>query len=161
MENNEAVRKHYDENPRHEWERMTRHPFEFEINMRFLKRYLRPGQCVLDVGGGPGALQSRFGRAGLRCNARRSFAGKCAFCKGESAGIGLAVACFRRRRAQPLPASQARHLTMCLCMGPLYHLLDESDRTSRSGGMSFTSALRRHVRRSIYYTGKRYHLYGT
>ena len=54
MENNDVVRKNYDADPEREWERLAQHPFEYEINMRFLRRYIKPGDRVLDVGGGPG-----------------------------------------------------------------------------------------------------------
>ncbi len=103
MENNEVVRKYYDGNPAHEWERMTRHPFEFEINMRFLKRYLRPGQRVLDVGGGPAVTVLRSPRWAATsrwsiCHRKTFFFAK----EKKARELGLELRALRRGRARPL-----------------------------------------------------------
>ena len=128
MENNEAVRKHYDENPRHEWERMTRHPFEFEINMRFLKRYLRPGQCVLDVGGGPGRYRLALAELGCDVTLVDLSPENVRFAKAKAQELGLPLRAFAGD-ARSLACVAGETFDHVLCMGPLYHLLDESDRT--------------------------------
>ena len=54
METLDAVRACYDQSVETEWNRLTRHYVEFEINKRFIDRYVQAGQNVLDIGGGPG-----------------------------------------------------------------------------------------------------------
>lgn len=54
MENIEIVKKFYDETVDYEWERLERHKVEFELTKRYLNRYIKPGDKVLDLGGGPG-----------------------------------------------------------------------------------------------------------
>ena len=69
MENNQIIREFYDKQSAYEWERLAQHPFEFEINLRFLKRHIKPGDRVLDVGGGPGRYS--FALKELGCDVSR------------------------------------------------------------------------------------------
>ena len=46
MDSIELVRNRYDEMVRNEWERLVRHKIEFEINKRFIDRYIRAGDSV-------------------------------------------------------------------------------------------------------------------
>jgi S-adenosylmethionine-dependent methyltransferase len=54
LESLEIVKKFYDETVDYEWERLKRHKVEFELTKRYLNRYMKPGDKVLDLGGGPG-----------------------------------------------------------------------------------------------------------
>ena len=47
-----------------EWGRFDRHSVEFEINRRFINRYIKPGDGVLDIGGGPGRYALELARRG-------------------------------------------------------------------------------------------------
>lgn len=49
-----SVKAFYDDNTEAEWTRLDRRPIEFEIAKRFLKRIIKPGDKILDMGGGPG-----------------------------------------------------------------------------------------------------------
>ena len=60
-----AVRAHYDENPRKEWDRLQkRFPYEKYITTHMMDRYLRPGSAILDIGGGPGHYSVHYARQG-------------------------------------------------------------------------------------------------
>lgn len=48
------VQEHYDCDVQKEWDRLERHPFEFTITTRMMDRYIKPGDRILDIGGGPG-----------------------------------------------------------------------------------------------------------
>ncbi len=48
------VKKYYDENTQLEWKRMERHPFEFIFTTYMIDQYVKPGDRILDIGGGPG-----------------------------------------------------------------------------------------------------------
>ncbi|HEX5565061.1 MAG TPA: hypothetical protein VFX34_08875, partial [Sporosarcina sp.] len=54
MESIEIVRKFYDETVNYEWERLNSHKVEFELTKRYLNRYIKPNDKILDLGGGPG-----------------------------------------------------------------------------------------------------------
>ena len=62
----ESVRGYYDENARLEWERLEKHPFEFLLTTGMMERYVRPGDSVLDIGGGPGRYSIHFAQRGCR-----------------------------------------------------------------------------------------------
>ena len=47
------IREHYDANVLSEWNRIANRP-EFLLTCRMLDRYIKPGDSVLDIGGGPG-----------------------------------------------------------------------------------------------------------
>ena len=53
-QNIDAVRDFYDNAPQTEWDRLERQPFEFELTTYMMDKYIRPGDSVLDIGGGPG-----------------------------------------------------------------------------------------------------------
>ena len=50
----EKVKKYYDDGPQTEWDRLDQHPFEFILTTYMMDKYIRPGDRVLDIGGGPG-----------------------------------------------------------------------------------------------------------
>ena len=54
MSDREQIKAYYDTSPETEWARLEQNPWEFEINCRYIDRYVQPGQSVLDLGGGPG-----------------------------------------------------------------------------------------------------------
>ena len=47
------VKQYYDNSVQEEWERIENRP-EFIITSRFIDRYVRPDDKILDIGGGPG-----------------------------------------------------------------------------------------------------------
>ena len=49
-----TVKAFYDQASEEEWGRMDRNFFEFEVTKAYLRKYIKPGDRVLDVGGGPG-----------------------------------------------------------------------------------------------------------
>lgn len=128
MENNEIVRKNYDADPTREWERLAQHPFEYEINMRFLRRHVKPGDRVLDVGGGPGRYSIALAKLGCEVTLLDLSTENVRLAKEMAAAEDVTI------RAM---AADARDLSLLgnetfdhvLCMGPLYHLLEEADRT--------------------------------
>jgi len=64
VERLETVRKFYDDTVESEWKRLDRHKVEFELTKRILKRYIRPMDKVLDLGGGPGKYALHLSKLG-------------------------------------------------------------------------------------------------
>ena len=62
--NVENVRQHYDQNAQQEWERLENHPFEFVLTAWMMEKYIRPGDRILDIGGGPGRYSIHFAKKG-------------------------------------------------------------------------------------------------
>ena len=55
------VKDRYDQSVADEWERLLRHPVEYAITCRYLDRYIKPGDKILDIGGGPGRYSVSVG----------------------------------------------------------------------------------------------------
>jgi ubiquinone/menaquinone biosynthesis C-methylase UbiE len=63
-ESRSKVRTFYNGNPLSEWNRLDEHPFEFLLTTHMMDRYVRPGDRVLDIGGGPGRDSLYFAEKG-------------------------------------------------------------------------------------------------
>jgi len=60
----EIIRNFYDQNSQQEWDRLDRHPYEFAITTRMMDRYIKPGDSILDIGGGPGRYSLHYLKQG-------------------------------------------------------------------------------------------------
>jgi SAM-dependent methyltransferase len=61
------IRDHFDQLAEQEWERLVRDPAaraSLEIHRRFLARFVRPGDRVLEIGAGPGRFTIELVRSG-------------------------------------------------------------------------------------------------
>jgi S-adenosylmethionine-dependent methyltransferase len=121
------VKEFYENNVESEWDRLQRHYIEFDINRNLMDKYIKPGDSVLDVGGGPGRYSLYFADRGcdvtlvdLSC-ANIEFAKK----KANERGIQLKAFAGDARETDNFTHEQYDHI---LLMGPLYHLLEEADR---------------------------------
>lgn len=123
----ENVKAYYDASVEKEWDRLAKERFEFDINMNFLSRYIKPGDALLDLGGGPGRYALAFAEKGVRvtlCDlspANAAFALK----KAEEAGLPLTAFAGDAREIASLTDEMFDHV---LLMGPMYHLLEEQER---------------------------------
>ncbi|MGN1345884.1 MAG: class I SAM-dependent methyltransferase [Eubacteriales bacterium] len=129
MNDRERIRQFYNNATDAEWMRIADRP-EFLITCRFLDRYLRPGDTVLDIGGGPGRYSVYLAKRGCRVTlmdlsdenvraARRH---------AEEAGVEIDAMQGDACHADELLAG--RQFDHVLLMGPLYHLLEETERTA-------------------------------
>ncbi len=146
-EDTNRVREYYDGAVRQEWERLTRHRIEYEITLRYLRRYIRPGDSVLDIGGGPGRYALTLAEAGCNVTLLDLSPENAAFAlaRARERGLPLAALAGDARDADRLLDRTFDHV---LLMGPLYHLTREEDRTAavraalrclRPGGVLFAS----------------------
>lgn len=150
MEDSDIVRQYYDQNARTEWERLClggRMRPEFVLSARMLEGYIRPGDRVLDLGGGPGRYSLHLAQMGARVT----------LADLSPANVALALE-LARERGLPLRALTVNALDLSplagqvfdhvLCMGPLYHLLEAGQQRQcvanclaalRPGGTLFAS----------------------
>ena len=64
-EETEAIREYYNANPQKEWDRLQkRFPYEKYITTRMMDRYIRTGDTILDIGGGPGHYSVHYAKQG-------------------------------------------------------------------------------------------------
>ncbi|MCL2663004.1 MAG: class I SAM-dependent methyltransferase [Oscillospiraceae bacterium] len=140
------VQDFYDRSVEVEWGRLADKP-EFLLTCRMLDRYIKPGDTVLDIGGGPGRYSVYLAEKGCdvtlfdlsseNINHASKYATK--------HGLSIRAICGDAREVSKLISEQFDHV---LLMGPLYHLLEELDRTRavdsalqllKTGGMLYAA----------------------
>ena len=91
-EEKEAVRTHYDADPKKEWDRLkTRHPFEKYITTHMMDRYIRPGDRILDIGGGPGHYSIHYAKHGHDVTLLDLSGGNVRFAKQKARQYGVKI----------------------------------------------------------------------
>ena len=128
MDNSQKIIKQfYDENTQYEWERLDRHPFEFAITTRMMDRYIKAGDSILDIGGGPGRYSLHFLQKGNPVVLTDLSQGNIDFANRLASERNLplrSLVCDALQIEQHIE-EKFDHVFL---MGPLYHLLDEADR---------------------------------
>lgn len=134
MKNREIdiVEAYYDANVKAEWERLEKRPFEFRITIREMERFLKPGDSLLDVGGGPGRYSLHFAKRGSSVTLVDLSAGNVAFAlaKAREEGVSLKGHVRDARSLEGLGLGLFDHVFV---MGPMYHLFSEDDRRAVIG----------------------------
>jgi S-adenosylmethionine-dependent methyltransferase len=127
MDSVEIVRRFYDETVNYEWERLERHKVEYELSKRFMNRYIKPNDKVLDLGGGPGKYSLYLSEIGCDVTLADLSQKNIDFAlnKANELGLPLKGLCVDSRDLSVIEDGEYDHV---LCMGPMYHLKDENDR---------------------------------
>ena len=124
--NIKIIRDYYDAGVQGEWNRIANRP-EFLLTCRMLDRYIKPGDKVLDIGGGPGRYSLYLAQKGCAVTLFDLSAENTKFGSERAIEQGLSLQTITgdAREADSLTKEQFNHV---LLMGPMYHLLDENDR---------------------------------
>jgi SAM-dependent methyltransferase len=118
----------YDSDPQLEWEREERHRTEFAITRRALTQYLPPPPArILDCGGGPGRYAIPLAQQGYDVTLFDLSAGNLDFARERAREAGATLR-FEQGTALDLSRFDEAEFDAVLLMGPLYHLLTESER---------------------------------
>ena len=126
----DIVKAYYEKTVDIEWTRMDKHPLEFEMTKRHIAEVLQPNSEILDLGGGPGRYSFFYASQGHRvtlvdlCPTNIEFARK----QQEKTGVQLCSCWVGDARSLPFLAKES--FDIVLCMGPLYHLIEEADRAA-------------------------------
>lgn len=124
----EAIRAHYDADPRKEWDRlMKNHPYEKYITTHMMDRYLQPGSRILDVGGGPGHYALHCAKQGHAVTLLDLSGENVRFAKRKARQYGVKITALQGN-ALDLSAFPNGSFDAVFLMGPLYHLLEEESR---------------------------------
>ena len=125
----EHVEAFYDKQVQREWQRMERHPVEFELTKRALQAALPPSPItVLDIGGGPGRYSIWLAGLGYLVTLADLSTACLEFAKTKAAEAGVQLAGVVHANALDLSAFADASFDAVLLMGPLYHLLEEEER---------------------------------
>lgn len=143
----------YDGDPEREHDRLARHQLEFELTWRWLERHLPPAGSILEVGAATGRYTLELARRGYRVTAVDLSAGLLERCRTRLTEAGLAERVrFVVADARDLGSVAERDFDAVLLMGPLYHLIEASDRKRalrrafgrlRPGGILFSAFISR------------------
>ena len=121
---------------------------EFLLTCRYIDRYIKPGDRVLDIGGGPGRYSIYLAEKGCDVTLFDLSEGNLEFALAKAEEHNVSLKALRgdaRCADELLRDEQFDHIPL---MGPLYHLLEESDRIRaveaalnllRPGGVIFVS----------------------
>lgn len=125
----DPIERYYDAQVDSEWERMDRHRTEFALTMRTLKRYLPPPPCrLLDCGGGPGRYSIELAKLGYQVTLFDLSRANLDTARRKSNEAGVQLAGYEKGTAVDLSRFEDKTFDAVLMLGPLYHLLDVSDR---------------------------------
>jgi len=146
-ENTEIIRNYYNEMVEHEWARIAGRP-EFLLTRRFLARYARPGDRVLDIGGGPGRYALYLAERGCDVTLFDLSGENVRFASEQARERNLPLRAVTGDARAVDRAFEPQQFDHILLMGPMYHLLEEADRIQaveaalkllKPGGVIFVS----------------------
>lgn len=146
MDNTDAIRDYYDTQVEHEWARIDGRP-EFILSCRFLSHYIKTGERVLDIGGGPGRYALWLSEKGCDVTLLDLSPANVRFAQEKAKEQGLAL-CAVEGDARTADQAVQGLFDHVLLMGPLYHLQSEEDRVQavesslrllKPGGLLFAS----------------------
>lgn len=158
MDTVQIVKNYYDNDVNLEWERLEKYYVEFEITKRYFDRFIKQGDKVLDVGGGPGKYSLYLLNKGCDVTLVDLSPNNVKFAKNkaEEHRLNLKAISGDARNINNIVFDKFDHI---LLMGPLYHLLDEKDRVNtinsclsllKPNGMIYVGFVSSHAR--IIYT---------
>ncbi len=128
-----AVQDYYDKTVEIEWTRMDRHPLEFEITKKHIEQFLRPECTILDIGGGPGKYAFYFASKGHKVTLVDLSPNNIDYANGKQRELGITLEKAVVGNAVDISFIPADTFDVVLCMGPLYHLVDVTDRNKVIG----------------------------
>jgi len=112
-----------------EWGRLDRHPIEFEITKKVLNEFIEASSKVLDVGGGPGRYSIYLAENGHRVTLFDLSETHVKQAREKAANSGVAIQDFINGNVLELDSLLPdMDFDVVLCMGPMYHLLEENER---------------------------------
>lgn len=125
-DNIETVRQHYNENAQTEWARLEYNFFEFQLTTYMMDKYIKPGDSVLDIGGGPGRYSIHYAKKDCAVTLAELSEGNVTLAKEKAGeeGVSLAAHAVNCLELDKLGLGQFDHVFL---MGPLYHLQDKND----------------------------------
>jgi len=121
-----TIQEYYDTTVLDEWNRIAGRP-EFLLTCRMLERYIKPGDTVLDIGGGPGRYTMHLAQKGCDVTLFDLSTENVKFASEKAIEQGLSIQTMAGD-AREVDKMIDRQFDYILLMGPLYHLLEEADR---------------------------------
>lgn len=144
----QIVKEHYNENPKIEWDRLQKkHPYEKYITIKMMDKYIKNGDSILDIGGGPGHYSIHYSLKEHDVILLDLSEENIKFAKNKSRQYKTKLKTIVGN-ALDLSQFENESFDIVFLMGPIYHLMDEKDRIKaleeakrvlKKGGYLFTS----------------------
>ena len=114
MEQDTAIiQAYYNANAELEWQRLEEHPFEFLLTTYMMEKYIRPGDRILDIGGGPGRYAIHFARRGCDVTLVDLSAENVRLAQAKAAEAGVVIRNMHRKLPVAWTICRWASLTMC------------------------------------------------
>lgn len=111
-----------------EWERLERHKIELDITKRFLDDFLKEENLeIFDIGGGPGRYAMYLAERGHKVTLLDLSKKNLGVAKRKAFEKGVTLEGYIHGNALELEKFKSQY-DVILLMGPLYHLIKESER---------------------------------
>ena len=124
----EVIRAHYNADPKREWERLIKkHQHEKYITIKMMDRYIRPGDTIMDIGGGPGHYAIHYAGEGHTVTLVDLSDENVRFAKKKARQYGVKITALQGN-ALDLSCFADHSFDTVFLMGPLYHLMNEESR---------------------------------
>jgi S-adenosylmethionine-dependent methyltransferase len=143
----------YSSNPQCEHSRLERHQLEYDLTWRYLNTYLPAKGNILEVGAATGRYTLELAKRGYALTAVDVSPALIEKCKQTLADAGLERQVrFVVADARDLREVREKRFDAVLLMGPLYHLIEKTDRKLalreafirlRTGGIIFSAFISR------------------
>ena len=131
------VRRFYEISAQREWERLehpTQGALEFAINKAWIKKFLPgSGSRILDIGGGPGRYSIWLAAQGYCVTLGDLSPDLLAIAREKAGEQEVELEQLVEANAVDLSIFTDNSFDAVLCLGPMYHLLEESDRQAVAG----------------------------
>ncbi|MEM6889485.1 MAG: class I SAM-dependent methyltransferase [Pseudomonadota bacterium] len=146
------IRSFYDRTVQEEIARLDECWLEYAVTRAWIDRMLAPGSDVLDLGGGPGKYAFALGAFGHRVTLADLSSANLNAARNEQERRGFSLSKILQADARDLSQLEDASFDCVLCLGPIYHLIDDFDRERaigevlrvlRPGGTAFIGFLSR------------------
>ena len=125
------MRNYYEADAEKEWRRLDEDRTEFAVSLRLIQRFLGSGNAsVIDIGGGPGRYAIALSELGHAVHLLDLAQANVDLACARAAAAGVSLTAAERCDARDLSHIPSGGFDAALIMGPLYHLLTESDRST-------------------------------
>ncbi|MGI6644029.1 MAG: class I SAM-dependent methyltransferase [Bacillota bacterium] len=122
------VETYYDSHAESEWDRLDLHRMEFLTTLRAMNEFIPPRSTNLDVGAGPGRYSIELAKAGHIVTLLDLSPRNVELARQKASNQGAAIAEFVCGKALDLSRFVDSSFEVVLLVGPLYHLVEPSDR---------------------------------
>lgn len=122
------VETYYDSHAESEWDRLDLHRMEFLTTLRAMNEFIPPRSTILDVGAGPGRYSIELAKAGHIVTLLDLSPRNVELARQKASNQGAAIAEFVCGKALDLSRFVDSSFEVVLLVGPLYHLVEPSDR---------------------------------